>query len=214
MRGTRQILDERLGRVGRGDLAVADHRVEHRLLALLGRRPVDQGVVDRRPADDPGQHRGLRQVQLVGGGVEVDLRRGRGAPCGVGEKDAVQIPLEDLVLRVLALDLEREQRLTHLAVERRVVADKAQLHQLLGDRRRALGVRVRPEVDDRGTHDALWVDSRLRVEVTVFDRDHCRGQEAAHLGQRLEVRLITGRVKVGQQRRVVRRVNQRVLGGS
>src|SRR5207249_5077065 len=114
---------------------------------------VDQWVVDRRSADDPGQHRGLRQVQLAGRGVEVNLRRGRGAPRGVGEKDAVQIPLEDLVLRVLALDLEREQRLTHLAVERRVVADKAQLHQLLGDRRRALGVRVRPERSEEHTSE-------------------------------------------------------------
>ena len=212
MRRRREILGEGLGRVRRRDVAVADHGVEHRLLPHLGRRPVDQGVVERRSADDAGEHRGLRQVEVLRLGVEVDPRRGGRAPGGVGEEDAVQVPLQDLVLGELALDLEREQRLADLAVERRVVADQAELHELLRDGGGALDRTVRFEVDGRGADDTLRIDARFVVEVAVLDRDHRLRQDLAHLRQGLVVSLIAGRVQVGKQRLVVGRIDQRVLG--
>ena len=56
VRRRRDVLGECPGRVRGGDLVVADHGVEHRLLAVFRGRPVDQRVVDRRPADDAGEH--------------------------------------------------------------------------------------------------------------------------------------------------------------
>ena len=207
----REVLREGLSGVRRGDLAVADHRVEHDLLPVLGGRPVDERVVDRRTADDPGEHRRLRQVKVLGRLVEIDLRRGRGAPCGVSEEHAVQVPLEDLRLRIVALDLEREQRLAHLAVKRRLAADQTQLYQLLGDRRGAFDRGPGLIVDDRCAHDSLRVDARLRIEVVVLDRDDRLREQGAHLRQRFVVALVTRRVQVREQRLVVGRIDQGVL---
>ena len=156
-------------------LLVAHHRVQDLALARLRSLPVEQGVVDRRAADETGKHRGLRQIEVLGRLVVVDLR-GRGAPpCAVAEERAVQIHLENLVLGELPLDLECKERFPELAVEAHLVADEAQLHELLSDRRGALHALMRTPVDHRRARNATRVDSRLVVEVAVLDAEPASG---------------------------------------
>src|SRR5258708_22720773 len=128
------VLCERFRRISRGDFSVAQHGLQHVTLSILRRRPVEKWAVQGRTFDDAGEHRGLGQVEVLRLLVEVDLRRGPGAPRGIAEENAVQIHLEDLWLRETAFDLEREQGLANLAVDRWSVTDESQLGELLRKR--------------------------------------------------------------------------------
>ena len=70
--------------------------------------------------------------------VEIDQRGGGDAVGAEAEIDLVEIELEDLLLGIGALDLEREQRFLDLALERDLVGQKEVLGDLLGDGRGAL----------------------------------------------------------------------------
>jgi hypothetical protein len=100
------------------DLSCIDHRGEDLLLSRLRGVPVGERAVQRRSADKACEHRRLGEIEVGRLPVEVDLRGGRGADGAVAERHAVEIHLEDLVLRVAALDGEGEQRFGHLALER------------------------------------------------------------------------------------------------
>ena len=142
--------------------------------------------------------------------MEEDGRRGGAAHRGVAERNAVQIHLEDLRLRVAALDGEREQRLSQLALEGWLVAQQPDLDQLLRDSGGALHSVVRLEVDDRRARNPGGVDSRLGIKVAVLDREECLGQRGSHRGQRLVVMLVAGWVQVGDRCGAVARVEDRV----
>ena len=101
------------------DVAVAQHGVEHELLPVTDRDrgPSVVGIEFRGSVRYPGQHGGLRDVQVLGRLGEVRLRGCLGSVCLVSEEDLVQVEGEDLVLRVAALDLEGEHRLLDLSVD-------------------------------------------------------------------------------------------------
>jgi hypothetical protein len=117
---------------------------------------------------------------------EVGLRRGLDPVGAVPEVHGVQILREDLVLPQLLLELDREQGLTDLLRDgprRRLVGLKPVrslrvrpgvdiLHQLLGDRGRALHGVVRDQVGVRGADDPLDVDTGVVVEAMVLGGDH------------------------------------------
>ena len=142
--------------------------------------------------------------------MEVEGRGRGGADRGVAERDAVQVHLEDLRLRVAALDGERKQRLCQLALDRGLIAKEADLDQLLRDRRCALHGVTRLDVDDRRASDPGGVDAGLAVEVAVLDGDDRVGQRGPHRGQRFVVVLVAGRMQVGDDRLAVAGVEDRV----
>ena len=72
-------------------------------------------VVVRGPPDHAGERGALGQRQLRRGLLEVELRRRADAVDAVAEVDLVQVQLEDLVLRVLLLDPDRQRQLLELA---------------------------------------------------------------------------------------------------
>src|SRR5689334_9647006 len=80
----------------------------------------------------------LFRRQFVNGFVEVNQRSGSDAISAETKINFVEIQFKNLVLRVSALDTDREQRLFNFAGERALVADKEVLRDLLGDGRRAL----------------------------------------------------------------------------
>ena len=90
----------------------------------------------------------LRQGRQVGGLLDGELaqllaevveRRGGHAVGADAEVDLVEVELEDLVLRVGALDADGEDRLLQLALELLLARQQEVLGHLLGDGRGALG---------------------------------------------------------------------------
>src|SRR5207244_10753602 len=86
--------------------------------------------------------------------------------------DLVEVELEDLLLRVSARDLDREDRLADLALQADLAADDALLHELLRDRRGTTlaAVAVR-HVRDGGANDPEQVHAGIGPERFVLGGD-------------------------------------------
>ena len=185
-RGRRHLDRLALGRVClrlRG-VAVVDHGVQH--LGAPGHRRghVLDWVVVRRRLREAGEKRHLREGELVQvGNPEVGGRRRLETVGLVPVVDLVEVHLEDLLLAEGPRRLDREDRLFDLSREGRVVAEKAGLDELLGDRGSALRDPTTRGVRLERADDAADVDTRVRPEGLVLDRD--RG--VLHpLGNRIE----------------------------
>ena len=152
---------------------VADHApqdvgvplVQVLLGGLAVRRVVAGGVVQ-----DAGQDGALLEVQVLGGDVEVRLRRGLDAVRAAAEVDRVEVALEDLLLALLALELQGEDRLLGLAGQAAFLGEVEDLDVLLGDRGRTLR-RVAAGVAEGRPDDALRVDPLVGPERLVLGRD-------------------------------------------
>ena len=104
-----------------GDEAVLCHLVDDPVAPLERALARPERVIVVRRLRQRRQIGGLLHGQLVDAFVEIS-ERGRGDAIGAeAEIDLVQVKLEDLVLRVSALDLERQQRFLDLARERNLV---------------------------------------------------------------------------------------------
>ena len=126
-----------------------------------------RGVFGRR-LEQPGQHRRLGQVHIGDLLAEIELGCRRRAEIAAAHIGAVEIELEDLVLGIMPLQPDREERLLDLALEGTLGAQEQVLGQLLGDRGTALGrvfaLRVghqRPERTDR-------VDAPVIVKAPIL----------------------------------------------
>src|SRR5690606_3772788 len=71
------------------------HALQHAVAALAGAGRVDEGVVPRGRAGEPGEERGLAEAQVPGRPAEVEPRRGLDADGALPEWHAVQVLLED-----------------------------------------------------------------------------------------------------------------------
>src|SRR5215467_2044960 len=88
------------------------------------------------------------------------------------EVDEVQVTFKYLVFRVIALDLDGEQRLLDLAADRLFVREEHVAGELLRYRARALFDLPMLPIRDRRARDAADVDARVAVEAFVFTRDN------------------------------------------
>ena len=91
--------------VGGGDVAVLDHAIDHVIAARDRLVALAERIVVVRPLRQRGEIGGLRDRQLVHRLVEIEQRGGGDAIGAEAEIDFVEIELEDLVLRIGALDL-------------------------------------------------------------------------------------------------------------
>ena len=91
--------------------AMAHHQVEDAVLPRLGGLGVLDRLVRRRLLGDAREQRGLRERQVLRGLAEVALGRCLDADVDAAVRDRVQIPLEDLLLRVPLGQLEGDHRL-------------------------------------------------------------------------------------------------------
>ena len=89
------------------DRAELGHAPEHHVAPPLGRGPVLERRVARRRTGQPGEQRGLAQVELGDRLAEVGPRGRLDAVRALAEVHLVQVHLEDAILRVPALELER-----------------------------------------------------------------------------------------------------------
>ena len=170
----------RLGAVGRRDEAVFDHAVDHVIaprdrLVLAAER-----IVIVRSLRQAGEIGRLRDAQLVHRLVEVQ-KRGRGDAIGAeAEIDFVEIEFEDFLLRIGALDAQRQQRFLDLALERHLIVQQEVLGDLLGDGRGALRpppAAVVLDIEHAGANDAVNVDARMVIEILVLRRHEGVGDE-------------------------------------
>ncbi len=152
-----------------------DHEIQHLDLAALGGVGMRERIV---------LGRGLRQPREVSGfgQREVARRLSEIAPRGrfdTGEqppvRDVVQVPGEDLVLRVPGPELQRQRDLAELPFDgalrplfRRLVE---LLHELLGDGAAARAAEksvTRTQILEHRPGEPLWVHARVGVEAGVF----------------------------------------------
>jgi hypothetical protein len=91
------------------------HALEQGVAPLLCPGRVGPGVAHRGRRQQLGERGRLVGLELGGGAVEVGARRGLDAVGALAEVHLVQVALEDLVLVDVALELDRDHRLAHLA---------------------------------------------------------------------------------------------------
>src|SRR6266540_3599183 len=110
--------------------------------------------------------------------------RGLRAVRALPEVHGVEVLLEDLLLRVLLVEAEREHDLTDLAVDVAPVVEQPVLHELLGDRRATLLDLARRDVLDERAEDRVEVDAVVGPERLVLGGDDRVDQHLRHLGER------------------------------
>ena len=177
---------------------------------------VHERIVLARIFHHPGQHRRLRQRQVLGRRVEVTLRGHLDTDGLVVEIDGVEIGGEQLILGHLVLDLDRYPQLADLPRGRLLGGflqlllrgrrqHQGVLHVLLCDRRAALGGVVLGVIDDRA-EGALEVQRTVLVEPGVLDRDdrfphHRRDLRVTHRDavDRVVTASAAARVDVGER---------------
>jgi hypothetical protein len=116
--------------------------------------------------------------------------------------DLVEVELEEPVLGVPLLQLERQQGLLDLAGEAPVRREEEHLGELLGDRAPALNDAAVAEVRVGSAEDASDVDPEVRVETRVLHRDDRVTQGRRDLLERHEDPLL--RLELGEELVVVR----------
>ena len=160
--------------------AVLQHEVQVALPALLRLIGVHGGVPRGGRGDDGREERRLGQGQLVRAVAEVGLGGGVDAVGATTEVDRVHVGADDLVLRLLTVDLDRQDGFLELARVGRGLAHVVALHVLLGERRTTLACAAAQVVDERA-ENALQVDAVVRVERAVLGGDDRLGHIVGQL---------------------------------
>ena len=163
-----QGLRDRLPRLRFRDFSDARHAVQHHVAP----RERAWRVQDRRiarSADQARQQRGLGQRQLAHGLSEIIFRGGFESVIAVGEINLVAVHRENLLLGVVALDLDGQQRFLDLAAHAAVGAvEKQRAGQLHGQRAGALGDATRQQIPPGRARDAREVHAPVLIEVLVL----------------------------------------------
>ena len=195
----------------RRDLAGVPHRGQHLVAPALRRRPMARRIEPRRRLRQAGDHRRLHERQPPGRAREVCPRRGLDAVGVAPVERPVHVRHQDLALRHLAAELDRQARLRELARDVELgITQVAVAHELLLDRRPALDGAPRAHVGDRGASDRLVVDRAVALpEPPVLDRDGGLGQPLAHAPEADRL-AVPGR-RDGAERARVARVHERLL---
>jgi hypothetical protein len=159
------------------------HAVEHGVAPAQDTVCAFAGIVEGRAARHAREGRGLRQGELARGLVEVEPARGLDAAQAGAEGHAVQVLLEDLVLREGGLDAEGEDHLAELAARGAGTRDH-RAGELLGQGRRARDEAAVPDGLDGGARHGQRVDAGMDAEAKVLGRDHGPRHAVAHFGER------------------------------
>ncbi len=117
----------------RVDVSNLDHPIEHVVAPIDRPFALAIGIEIGRRLRQRGEIGRFLHGQLMHRLVEIDQRRGGDAVGAKPEIDFIEIELENLVLGVSALHLQREHRFLDLALERHLVGQQEVLRHLLGD---------------------------------------------------------------------------------
>src|SRR5580658_8405380 len=127
------------------------------------------------------QQCGFFQCQVSGRLAEIEFRRSLEAIYAMPQENLIGIQRENLRLGEVPLDLNRKHRLLHLAMERAVWRKKQVARQLHGQGRCTLHLPPGLNVTVCRTYDAPEVDSRVPVEVFVFNGDQRISQHRSEI---------------------------------
>ena len=185
-----------------GDVSQFPHAAQHVLLALARALRISNRVVSRRRFRQPGKYRCLPQSQLVERLAEVDLGCRRKPVGALPQVYLIDVELEDLVLREVVLDFERQQRFIELARKRFLGGKEEIPGHLHGDRACALFASPLGEVGVGRAGDAEVVDSRVLIKPFVLrSKDRVlellrnlldRNERAALLAELADLRTLRG----------------------
>ena len=214
--GRRNVQPERLLRGGfrlrSGDFAVMRHQAQHQVAARQRPFRMRGGRVNG-PANDRRQRGGLRHRQLAHRHAEVIFRRGLESVISRAQINLVAVHREDLFLRVVPLDLQRQDRLFDFPVEAAVGAvQEKTAGKLHGQSAGALGDAVVSDIVPGGFEHAREIDAPVLLEMLVFGgenrvleylRNLAVGEQDAPLdGERADRLAVVG-VEFGDDVRVV-----------
>ncbi|KPJ97531.1 MAG: hypothetical protein AMS20_16965, partial [Gemmatimonas sp. SG8_28] len=145
----------------RREIPLIPHQREHRVPAPHGAIGVSPRIVRIGSRQDAGEQRGLGRIHVPRRLAEVPLR-GRLDPVGAAaQKDLVQVQLEDAVLRVGLLELQRDAHLPDLPARRFRARQLLVPHvagELHGDRRETLRVPHGEQVRADRAEDPTEID--------------------------------------------------------
>ncbi len=113
------------------DETVGRHLVDHPVTPLDGALALAERMIIVRRLRQRREIGRIGDGQFIDGFVEIDERGGGNAVGAEAQINLVQVKLEDLILRVGALDLQRQQRLLDLAREGKLVRQQEVLGDLL-----------------------------------------------------------------------------------
>ncbi len=162
--------------------AVARHQIENdvapffRFCRIRGRR------VFTRRFRNAGEQSGFVQRQVLRLFVEVNLSARFDAVRVRPEKNVVRVQLHDLLLRVVTLDLKRQQPLVYLATISLLFCEKQILSKLLRQGRATFHF-FRGQVFPRRAGNAHRVDADVIVKARVLDGE----DRVLHYGRNLVI---------------------------
>ena len=145
--------------------------VQDRAPALLRSLHIIEGRIIIRALWDAGKHRTFVERQILHIFPEIGLCRCLYTIGALPEINLVQVKLQYLLLGILALQLQCQKDLLHLALHGAVLRQIGILRKLLRNRGTALRDLVLAEVCPDGTKDAAGIDARVLIEAVIFDCD-------------------------------------------
>jgi hypothetical protein len=118
----------------------------------------------------PGARCRLRQRQIPRRFPEQVARHRLDPVVAGGNVDPVQIQLEDLLLRELALEQQRDPRFAHFAPPRALVAQEQGPRELLRERAASFHHAPADDVAHDGTPEREGIDPRVAIKPVVLNR--------------------------------------------
>ena len=164
-----------------GHEAALHHVGEHLVGAGAGRRQVDMRRVFGRRLEQAGQHGRLGEGQVLDALAEIEIGRGRDAERAAAHIGAVEIELQDLLLRQVGLEPQRQEGLLDLALDGALVGQEQVLGELLGDGGAALHHRIGAHVLLHGAEQAEEIDAEMVEEAAVLGGEHRLDDMVGHL---------------------------------
>ena len=130
------------------------------------------------------QHGGLGQRDVPHRLAEIELRGGLDAIVAAAEVGAVEIELQDFLLRQPRFEPQGEEGLMHLAADGALRRQEQVLGHLLGEGRAALHHVVRTRILDDGAQRADHVDAEMVEEARILGGQHRLDHLRRNVGKR------------------------------
>ena len=153
----------------RVDEALIVSSLQNPVSSLHGQVRVMQGGIPGGRPNQAGQQGRFVPLQLVQGFLEVELGSGRQSVSSVPHVHLVDVAGEDLILGQGALDLDGEDHVLNLALDRHLGTGQQQFAQLHGDGGGAFSFSI-DDVPEDGVDEAAEVDAGVPEEARVFGR--------------------------------------------
>src|SRR5690606_20568903 len=144
------------------------HALQNPVAPGQGALRIAERVVGRGCLGQAGDHRQLRQVQVVQGLAVVDLGGGLDAVGAAAEEDLVDVQFEDVFFGQDVLDLQGQDYLVEFTEESLVLTEEEVARHLHGDGGAAGAYLAVAHQFAGGTRQALEVNAVVTEEAFVF----------------------------------------------